>query len=566
MQIEVHTTNPGGLRVTALLEVDPDEGMESIKSKIHRRLDILPYQQRLTIPAEGQRRGRSPLSLETGSTLREYGLTQDGTVINVQIVHRAGMEVTVKKLGGKVLLTMYPPNVSTILHVKRMISDLEGTPPDHQHLVHAGRTLHNDQTLANYGFTEQGNTIDLIPKVCHRFSCSSCSGKDITVQLPRGQSFQLEVHPSVTVETLKDMIRDKGEIPRDHQALKIGAKKMEDGHVLGEYQQYFRLNKNEPLRVHLSHKVPICFKLYTGKSLYLEADIYHPVESLKLHLESTGDLSRERLCLVQDGKLLEDHRSLRESGIQDNSVIIVGLRLPTRITIAVKTLTGRSMALDVDSQGTVGDVKVLIAEKVGVPEREQQLFYKGRRLEDPSTLAECGTQNDSVFCVVYCLFGRQHIDIAPIAGSQFRFEVDAFDSVLALKQKLYKTGHVRIPPEDQRLVFEGHRLEDQYTISDYGIRSGSTLHLISRSGGLLRLFVRTLSQQSFNVEVEAQSTVVSLKDAIERKTGVLSQWQCLLFAGREMENDRALSDYSLPNGSTLHLISQENTQAGHPHQ
>ena len=559
MQIEVHTTNPGGLRVIAHLEVDPDEGVESIKSKIHRRLDILPYQQRLTaIPAEGQRRGRSPVSLETGSCLRDYGLTQDGTAINVQVVNREGIEVTVKKLGGKVTLSMYPPVVSTVLHVKRMISDLEGTPPDHQHLVHAGRTLDNNQTLANYGFTERGNTIDLVPKVCHRFSCISCAGKDIMVQLPSGQSFQLEVDPAITVETLKDMIKDKGEIPPDHQALKIGTKVIEDGHKLGEYQQDFRRNKNEPLRVHLSHMVPICFKLYTGKSLRMNADIYHPVESLKLQLESVGDLSRERLCLVLDGKLLEDHSSLRESGIQDNSVIIVGLRLQTQISITVKTLTGRSMTLVVDSRGTVGDVKVLIAEKVGVPEREQQLFYRGRRLEDRSTLAECGAQNDSVFCVVYCLFGRQHINIATITGSTFRYEVDAIDSVLALKQQLHKAGHVRIPPEDQRLVFQGHRLEDQYTICDYGIRSGSTLHLISRSEGLLRLLVRTLSQQSFNVEVEAQSTVESLKDAIERKTGVPSRRQCLLFAGREMENDRALSDYSLPDRSTLHLISSEN--------
>ena len=71
-----------------------------------------------------------------------------------------------------------------------------------------------------------------------------------------------------------------------------------------------------------------------------------------------------------------------------------------------------------------------------------------------------------------------------------------------------------------------------------------------------------LSHKSFSVEVEMKSTVASVKDAIEKKLGVPSRQQCLLFAGREMENDRALWDYSISNRSTLHLISPENPETG----
>ena len=560
MHVEVYTINPGGNRVTARVEIELDEGVESLKSKIHQHLGILPYRQRLiAFPAESEQRRSSPVTLQTGSSLRDHGLTQYGTMIKVELYNRAGMEMTVKKVGGKITLTMYPPVVCTILDIKRMIGDLEGTPPDHQRLIHAGRTLENDQYLANYGFTDSGNTIDLVPKVCHRFSCGLCKGKDVVVELPGGHLFQLEVEPSTTVEEVKTRIEKKGEVPFDHQSLYIGTKLLEDGHALGEYLEHFRKNRNSSLRVELSYKVPIWFKLYTGKSWCIDVDIYHPLESLKPQLENKANTSWANLCLVQDGKFVESHCSLKESGIQENSVIHVGLRLQTQICISIKTLTGKLVTLNVEPWTRVGDVKALITEKVGVPAGKQTLFFKGRCLDDRSTLAECGAQNDSMFCVVYRISGRTQINVTTIAGAMFGFEVDATDGILTLKEKLHKVEQIKIPPEDQRLVFDGHLLEDQYTISDYGIRNGSVIYIVPRSGGLL-LFVQTLSHKSFSVEVEMKSTVASVKDAIEKKLGVPPRQQCLLFAGREMENDRALWDYSISNRSTLHLISPENSE------
>ena len=560
MHVEVYTINQGGNRVTTRLEVDIDEGVESLKSKIQQHFGILPYRQRLiAFPAESEQRRSSPVTLQTGSSLRDHGLTQYGTVIKVELYNRDGMEMTVKKVGGKITLTMYPPVVCTILDIKRMIGDLEGTPPDHQRLIHAGRTLENDQYLANYGFTDSGNTIDFVPKVCHRFSCSLCKGKDVVVELPGGHLFQLEVEPSTTVEKVKTGIEEKGEVLFDHQALYIGTKLLEDGHTLEEYLEHFRKNRNSSLRVELSYKVPIWFKLYTGKSWCIDVDIYHPLESLKPQLENKANTSWANLCLVQDGKLVESHCSLKESGIQENSVMFVGLRLQTQICISVKTLTGKLITLDVEPWARVGDVKALIAEKVRVPAGKQTLFFKGKCLDDRSTLAECGAQNDSMFCVVFRISGRMQINVTTIAGAVFGFEVDATDGILTLKENLHKVEQINIPPEDQRLVFDGHFLEDQYTISDYGIQNGSVIYIAPRSGGLL-LYIQTLSHKSFSIEVEMKSTVANVKDAIEKKLGVPSRQQCLLFAGREMENDRALWDYSISNRSTLHLISPESPE------
>ena len=405
MQIFVKITK------TITIEVELEDTILKIKKKIEEKEGIPQDLQRLIFGGK---------QLENNCTAEECKIQKEST-LHLIIRHHSPTILDVQKkcsisartlAGENVILEVETSDkVQTIIN---KIQQREGIPGDHLDLYFCGKRLDKDHTLKKCNIPLDSTLYFVVRPNLVTLKTAETATIQIFVKISDRKTVLIDVDSSGTIQLVKSKIQDIEGIPRKDQDLIFDGVQLKDSHTLAEQnvQSHSTLDlvvRSQSAQMPSHPALQILLETSTLGMVPLLCVPSDSVLFVKNRIQEKMGLPSDRQRLILNGKVLHDDKTLAECNLQKESTfrLVVKPEKQSKVKrhlaehVFVKTLSGKTFAIQVASSETILQLKSKTQRLVGIPPDFQILMFAGNELEDSKSIAECKiTMRNTLYLVV----------------------------------------------------------------------------------------------------------------------------------------------------------------------